>query len=291
MSLVMTIDTRKTDVTEQDRRWQALVERDPAFDGKFVYAVSTTGVYCRPSCASSRAPCSSPNSLQPIDGKAGWGYPVPVVPCPAFLYRGVYGSFHAPPRSPSRSSLVPGRRPGRARGCPRRCAGRAAGTRDVVLGLRRRLAGARRYPDDHLRAGRVGGGAHDERVGRGRRPGRRAPAAVGCTTSSAAPNSRSAAARASSASASTCAGRAARSSRLAPATPLARSTRGKRSGHRTRRSSRRRLTGCSSGCGPNSEKCRARRRRGCDRARSQGRARTWPRLPLPCRAPAVTTRP
>jgi AraC family transcriptional regulator of adaptative response/methylated-DNA-[protein]-cysteine methyltransferase len=32
-----------------------LVDRDPDFDGRFVYAVSTTGVYCRPSCPSRRA--------------------------------------------------------------------------------------------------------------------------------------------------------------------------------------------------------------------------------------------
>lgn len=38
-----------------ERRWQAVVERDPDFDGNFVYAVRTTGVYCRPSCAARRA--------------------------------------------------------------------------------------------------------------------------------------------------------------------------------------------------------------------------------------------
>lgn len=35
-----------------DWRWQAVLDRDPALDGEFVYAVKTTGVYCRPSCAS-----------------------------------------------------------------------------------------------------------------------------------------------------------------------------------------------------------------------------------------------
>ena len=38
-----------------DACWAAVVERDAAFDGRFVYAVSTTGVYCRPSCRSRRA--------------------------------------------------------------------------------------------------------------------------------------------------------------------------------------------------------------------------------------------
>lgn len=34
--------------------YDALSQRDPAFDGVFVYAVTTTGVYCRPSCTSRR---------------------------------------------------------------------------------------------------------------------------------------------------------------------------------------------------------------------------------------------
>jgi AraC family transcriptional regulator of adaptative response/methylated-DNA-[protein]-cysteine methyltransferase len=39
-------------LTEQDPRWQVLEHRDAAFDGRFVYSVKTTGVYCRPSCPS-----------------------------------------------------------------------------------------------------------------------------------------------------------------------------------------------------------------------------------------------
>ena len=35
-----------------EARWKAVVERDAAFDGTFVYSVRTTGVYCRPSCPS-----------------------------------------------------------------------------------------------------------------------------------------------------------------------------------------------------------------------------------------------
>jgi AraC family transcriptional regulator of adaptative response/methylated-DNA-[protein]-cysteine methyltransferase len=37
-----------------DRRWDAVVARDSAHDGEFVFAVSTTGVYCRPSCPARR---------------------------------------------------------------------------------------------------------------------------------------------------------------------------------------------------------------------------------------------
>jgi AraC family transcriptional regulator, regulatory protein of adaptative response / methylated-DNA-[protein]-cysteine methyltransferase len=35
----------------EDARWQAVLARDHDCDGKFFYAVTTTGVYCRPSCA------------------------------------------------------------------------------------------------------------------------------------------------------------------------------------------------------------------------------------------------
>src|ERR1700730_16465688 len=34
---------------ETDPRWAAVAKRDSRFDGKFVYAVKTTGAYCRPS--------------------------------------------------------------------------------------------------------------------------------------------------------------------------------------------------------------------------------------------------
>jgi len=35
-----------------NRRWQAIRDRDNRLDGEFVYAVKTTGVFCRPSCPS-----------------------------------------------------------------------------------------------------------------------------------------------------------------------------------------------------------------------------------------------
>ncbi len=37
-----------------DARWRAVEERDARLDGLFVYAVRSTGVYCRPSCPSRR---------------------------------------------------------------------------------------------------------------------------------------------------------------------------------------------------------------------------------------------
>ena len=46
---------------EQDPRWQALALRAPDADGVFYYAVRTTGVYCRPSCA---ARLAKPENVQ-----------------------------------------------------------------------------------------------------------------------------------------------------------------------------------------------------------------------------------
>jgi AraC family transcriptional regulator, regulatory protein of adaptative response / methylated-DNA-[protein]-cysteine methyltransferase len=37
-----------------EERWQAVATRDARFDGAFVYAVRSTGIYCRPSCPSRR---------------------------------------------------------------------------------------------------------------------------------------------------------------------------------------------------------------------------------------------
>jgi len=40
--------------TTRDSRWESVLARDSASDGKFVFAVSSTGIYCRPSCPSKR---------------------------------------------------------------------------------------------------------------------------------------------------------------------------------------------------------------------------------------------
>lgn len=40
--------------TREDPRWVAVLGRDARSDGLFCYSVSTTGVYCRPSCAARR---------------------------------------------------------------------------------------------------------------------------------------------------------------------------------------------------------------------------------------------
>jgi AraC family transcriptional regulator of adaptative response/methylated-DNA-[protein]-cysteine methyltransferase len=43
-----------TDTVRGTARWAAVLARDARADGRFVYAVRTTGIYCRPSCSSRR---------------------------------------------------------------------------------------------------------------------------------------------------------------------------------------------------------------------------------------------
>ena len=49
----MTI-ARASETPLNDRQWNAVLTRNRASDGRFVYAVRTTGIYCRPSCPSRR---------------------------------------------------------------------------------------------------------------------------------------------------------------------------------------------------------------------------------------------
>jgi len=45
---------QQVEMTGLDLRWKALASRDAAADGTFVYGVTSTGVFCRPSCPSRR---------------------------------------------------------------------------------------------------------------------------------------------------------------------------------------------------------------------------------------------
>src|SRR5688572_33017480 len=47
--------TRTADFADESEQWAAVTRRDPQADGHFFYSVSTTGVYCRPSCPSRQA--------------------------------------------------------------------------------------------------------------------------------------------------------------------------------------------------------------------------------------------
>lgn len=51
----MANESRDALQTLGDPRWSAVVDRAASFDGKFVYAVKSTGIYCRPSCPSRQA--------------------------------------------------------------------------------------------------------------------------------------------------------------------------------------------------------------------------------------------
>jgi AraC family transcriptional regulator of adaptative response/methylated-DNA-[protein]-cysteine methyltransferase len=55
MKAVVTEKSQLAAGTLHDPRWAAVVARSPDADGQFFYSVRTTGVYCRPSCASRRA--------------------------------------------------------------------------------------------------------------------------------------------------------------------------------------------------------------------------------------------
>lgn len=48
------METADTIDAADDGRWHGVLARDAALDGCFVYAVRTTGVFCRPSCTSRR---------------------------------------------------------------------------------------------------------------------------------------------------------------------------------------------------------------------------------------------
>ena len=50
----MTVAGSNASSLKNDQRWEAVLDRDHARDGEFVFAVATTGVYCRPSCPARR---------------------------------------------------------------------------------------------------------------------------------------------------------------------------------------------------------------------------------------------
>ena len=45
---------QQADHVDAGAAWRAVAARDRAADGQFVYAVRSTGIYCRPSCPSRR---------------------------------------------------------------------------------------------------------------------------------------------------------------------------------------------------------------------------------------------
>jgi AraC family transcriptional regulator of adaptative response/methylated-DNA-[protein]-cysteine methyltransferase len=52
--MVATVKRNNQTLILDDERWQAVLHRDRGRDGEFVFAVTTTGIYCRPSCPARR---------------------------------------------------------------------------------------------------------------------------------------------------------------------------------------------------------------------------------------------
>jgi len=50
----MKTTAKQTAVPTAARRWQAVLDRDASLDGTFVFGVSSTGIFCRPSCPAKR---------------------------------------------------------------------------------------------------------------------------------------------------------------------------------------------------------------------------------------------
>ena len=49
-----TVSNQQTPAVFAGKAWQQVLARDPSADGQFVYAVKSTGIYCRPGCPSRR---------------------------------------------------------------------------------------------------------------------------------------------------------------------------------------------------------------------------------------------
>jgi AraC family transcriptional regulator, regulatory protein of adaptative response / methylated-DNA-[protein]-cysteine methyltransferase len=54
MMMTETLLTAPAPVRLEDERWQSVLDRDSGQDGAFVFAVRSTGIYCRPSCPARR---------------------------------------------------------------------------------------------------------------------------------------------------------------------------------------------------------------------------------------------
>lgn len=67
-------DNRSALTRGDEQRWQAVMARDRAADGRFVYAVTTTGVFCRPSCPSRRALRENVSFFADCAGAVAAGY-------------------------------------------------------------------------------------------------------------------------------------------------------------------------------------------------------------------------
>jgi AraC family transcriptional regulator of adaptative response/methylated-DNA-[protein]-cysteine methyltransferase len=65
---------KKPQTPEENNAWQAVLERDRRYDGLFVYAVRSTGIYCRPSCPSRRPRAEQVEFFEQPKAAEGAGY-------------------------------------------------------------------------------------------------------------------------------------------------------------------------------------------------------------------------
>ena len=68
------IETSRRPAAREDSWFEAVRRRDRAFDGKVFFAVRTTGVYCRPSCASRPAKRENVSFYETADAAERAGY-------------------------------------------------------------------------------------------------------------------------------------------------------------------------------------------------------------------------
>ncbi|HZQ90391.1 MAG TPA: bifunctional DNA-binding transcriptional regulator/O6-methylguanine-DNA methyltransferase Ada [Terriglobales bacterium] len=68
------MSTANTIAFPADSLWRAVMERDHNFDRRFVYAVHSTGVFCRPSCPSRRPRREQVSFYNDAPSAAGAGY-------------------------------------------------------------------------------------------------------------------------------------------------------------------------------------------------------------------------
>lgn len=68
------MSTQAASLTETDPRWLAVSNRDSSQDGQFVFAVKTTGIYCRPGCASRTPKPANVEFFDSCEGAEAAGY-------------------------------------------------------------------------------------------------------------------------------------------------------------------------------------------------------------------------
>jgi AraC family transcriptional regulator of adaptative response/methylated-DNA-[protein]-cysteine methyltransferase len=65
---------KQSQTPQENSAWQAVLERDRRYDGLFVYAVRSTGIYCRPSCPSRRPRAEQVEFFEQPKAAEGAGY-------------------------------------------------------------------------------------------------------------------------------------------------------------------------------------------------------------------------